>query len=611
MALRDIAVKFGVQVQGVEKITEVTRKTNAAIGALTSLGDQLGRLTRFTSLRYLARTMRDFVSNQIEAATALKYQAEKLGISTDELKKYRYVAERMKVPVNEMAVAMRFFNRAAGEVALGTKGTTKIFQQMGLSVKDAHGNIKPTDQLLFEFSDKLAAIPSQAVRTAFAMRALGRGGSALLPVLQHGSEALKKQFALYEAFTGGPSAKVIQLSDEIKGKLMLQQLGWKAIYSTLAAEVLPIVNKWLDKSNENIKRMVDLAQNTYGVATALRFLAVALPVAAMVLYTTKALLAGEATEKILGTMAMSGVVVTLAAVIGTLYLAFDQLYSTLSGADTSLGQLLDDTKGFGAAKQWVDDFKGALDGLVKAILGPDAQLGTLLEDAEFAFADALPTIVRVSVQALTGLAATIDTIITGLRMMLDLLKAADALSTKNAVAWALSKVLPKGAMRDEAAGIAGKAERDIKGDFQDIGATGAGWSKRIEAYQKVFHVAGEIPDAPKGYTRRLQARRDAERVEEARKTGVPLDMDVTHPKHKPYSSSAVVPAEVPAPSKVSNTVHSNTTNNIHVHTASTNATPREIADVVQKAVAKALADRDRAVFATTTTAQPDPLAQYP
>ena len=622
MALRDILVKFGVQVQGVEQITDVTRKTKEATGALTSLGARLGWLARFTALGYLARTVRDFVSSQIEAATALKYQAEKLGISTDELKKFQYVAARMKVPVNEMAVAMRFFNRAVGEVALGTRGTTKIFHQMGLSVKDAHGNIKPTDQLLFEFSDKLAAIPSQAVRTAFAMRALGRGGSALLPVLQHGSEALKKQFALYEAFTGGPSAKVIQLSDEIKGKLMLQQLGWKAIYSTISAEVLPIVNKWLDKSNQNIKVLVDLAQNTYGVATALRFLAVALPVAAMVLYTTKALLAGEATTKILGTMAMSGVVVTLAAVIGTLYLAFDQLYSTLSGADTSLGQLLDDTKGFGAAKQWVADFKGALDGLVKAILGPDAQLGTLLEDAEFAFADALPSIIRVSVKALTGLALTIDTIITGIRQMLALLRAADALSMKNAVAWGLSKVLPKGAMRDEAESKVSQAEKDIKG-VQDIGAIGGDWLKRVEAYQKVYNVAGEIPDAPKGYMRQLRARRDAEQVDEARKTGVPLDMDrdARNPAPKPHSSSAVVPAavpapskvpaEVPAPSKVSNTVHSNTTNNIHVHTASTNATPREIADVVQKAVAKALADRDRAVFATTTTAQPDPLAQYP
>jgi hypothetical protein len=221
---------------------------------------------------------------------------------------------------------------------------------------------------------------------------------------------------------------------------------------------------------------------------------------------------------------------------------------------------------------------------------------------------------------LTGLALTIDTIITGIRQLLALLRAADALSMKNAVAWGLSKVLPKGAMRDEAESKVSQAEKDIKG-VQDIGAIGGDWLKRVEAYQKVYNVAGEIPDAPKGYMRQLRARRDAEQVDEARKTGVPLDMDARNPAPKPHSSSAVVPAEVPAPSKVpaevpapskvSNTVHSNTTNNIHVHTASTNATPREIADVVQKAVAKALADRDRSVFATTTTAQPDPLAQYP
>jgi hypothetical protein len=604
MALRDILVRFGVQVQGAEQITNVTKKTKEATGALADLGARLGALAKFTTLGYIANSLRGFISSQIETATALKYQAEKLGISTDELKKYQYVAARMKVPVNEMAVAMRFFNRAAGEVALGTKGTTRVFQQMGLSVKDANGNIKPTDQLLFEFSDKLAAIPSQAVRTAFAMRALGRGGSALLPVLQHGSAALKKQFELYEAFTGGPSEKVIRISDEIKGKLMLQQLGWKAIYSTLAQEVLPIVNKWLDRSNQNIKRMVDLAENTYGVATALRFLAVALPIVAMGVLAAKALMAGQAMKQLFTTMAMSGAIAALAAVVGTLYLAFDMLYSTLEGADTSLGHLLDDTKGFGAARQWVEDFKAALNGVVVAFLGPDASLSTFLQDAEDTFAAALPDVISVSVKSLAVLVGVIDTIITGLRVLLKL-----------------------------AEGVVG-----VKGAFQGAWDVEGGWEQRQKALSRVYDVAGEIPSSSPEYIRNLRKKRSARAAQQTGEDnvrGISVEPGLGGSSQAgdtgPYSSNAKIGDNYAVPNiapraPVTNTTNTtnttnnapqapvtnttNTTNNVTIHVAGTSATPQDIQKAVTKAMADSQAD-NRASFASVVASTPDPLVSMP
>lgn len=76
---------------------------------------------------------------------------------------------------------------AAGQAAAGT---TTIFSQLGLSVKDSTGNLKDTQSVLLEVADKFAAMPDGVQKTADAMKLFGRSGKDLIPILDLGSAGI-------------------------------------------------------------------------------------------------------------------------------------------------------------------------------------------------------------------------------------------------------------------------------------------------------------------------------------------------------------------------------------------------------------------------------------
>ncbi len=419
MALRDLFIRLGIKIEGAEGLNAVAGKANAAVGALRGVSraaDAAGRATRSVGvgggflgqlasvatiygIMRLGRGISDFVRQQIDAAVRLDVMAEKLGVSARELKMYQFIADKSKISFVELTTAFRFFNRAAGEVGLGTKGTTKIFNQMGLSVRDAHGRMKPTEELLFEFSDRLAVIPDQATRTAYAMRALGRGGSALLPILQHGSAELRKQFALYKEFTGGPSERMIRASKEFNDQLALQKLGWKALASSVMETVLPTMLKWQDRALQNTRVMVDYVKHTTGVQTALMFLGGAGVIGALVVLTraikTAFALANFGPAAVL--------LLAIAAAVGYIYLAFDDFYALLHGKRSIIGDFIDSISGVGASAAWVKNLKVAFEAVTTAIFGAKGQNKSFAQEVIGFFASTIPAAVQYTLYALVGI----------------------------------------------------------------------------------------------------------------------------------------------------------------------------------------------------------------
>ena len=142
MALRDLFIRLGIKIEGAEGLNAVAGKANAAVGALRGVSraaDAAGRATRSVGvgggflgqlasvatiygIMRLGRGISDFVKQQIDAAVRLDVMAEKLGVSTDQLKMYQFIADKSKISFVELTTAFRFFNRAAGEVGQGAQG---------------------------------------------------------------------------------------------------------------------------------------------------------------------------------------------------------------------------------------------------------------------------------------------------------------------------------------------------------------------------------------------------------------------------------------------------------------------------------------------------------
>jgi hypothetical protein len=151
---------------------------------------------------FSAQMFTSWIKGAIDAADALNDLSERTGIATDSLSKLQYAAKLSDVSTEEFATNIAKFNRSIAETARGTGEAQKAFAAIGVSVKDANGNIKATDELLAEVADKFAQYEDGANKSALAMALFGRSGVSMITFLNNGREGLARMGGELERLGG-------------------------------------------------------------------------------------------------------------------------------------------------------------------------------------------------------------------------------------------------------------------------------------------------------------------------------------------------------------------------------------------------------------------------
>jgi rubrerythrin len=124
----------------------------------------------------------------MDSADSMAKASRSIGISTESLSALQYAAELSGVSANELNQSLLRLNKSAAD-------GNKAFDAMGISVRDAQGNLKATDTLLKEVSDKFSSYADGAEKSALAQEIFGRSGAQMISLLNEGSEGLSRMEA--------------------------------------------------------------------------------------------------------------------------------------------------------------------------------------------------------------------------------------------------------------------------------------------------------------------------------------------------------------------------------------------------------------------------------
>jgi hypothetical protein len=113
-----------------------------------------------------------------EQGVQLGKMAQSTGMAAKDLSALAFIAKEGEVDINQLNVALTRYARVLGD----TVGPTA-------NMKDE----------LFKLSDQFQNMPDGALKTEMAMAAFGRGGAALIPILNQGGEALRAYAAELDA----------------------------------------------------------------------------------------------------------------------------------------------------------------------------------------------------------------------------------------------------------------------------------------------------------------------------------------------------------------------------------------------------------------------------
>lgn len=131
------------------------------------------------------------VKSTIDAADALEETAQKIGVGVTELSRLKYAAEISGVSLDSLTTALKKLGANMDDVAAGGTGkAAEALERLGISVHDASGALKSSDQVLVEIAGKFEGMRDGATKTALAMALFGKSGSDLIPLLNEGSAGI-------------------------------------------------------------------------------------------------------------------------------------------------------------------------------------------------------------------------------------------------------------------------------------------------------------------------------------------------------------------------------------------------------------------------------------
>ena len=165
------------------------------------------------------------IANQATTAAAdLTDAADRIGVGTEALQQWRYVADEAGVPVQALEADLEKLNGVLGKFKIGI-GDAKLkpwFQELGISKSDLD-SISTADQLMLMLADRLGQITDRSKQVA-AARAFGIEAS--LPALRLGEQGVRDLLEASKELGVVLDAETVQKLDEAdrKAELAGQQL---------------------------------------------------------------------------------------------------------------------------------------------------------------------------------------------------------------------------------------------------------------------------------------------------------------------------------------------------------------------------------------------------
>lgn len=184
------------------------------------------------------------VKHSINTADSYSKLSQRLGIAVKDLGALAHMADLSGSSVESLAMGVQFLSRNMAEsLQSGTGAAAQAFKALGISVTDAKGNLRDSQDVLADLADRFANMPDGAQKTAAAMDLVGRGGAALIPLLNGGSAAMKDMQKEAEELGLVMSDDMAKASEEFNDNMDRVKAGLEGVFNIIAAQVVPSLAK--------------------------------------------------------------------------------------------------------------------------------------------------------------------------------------------------------------------------------------------------------------------------------------------------------------------------------------------------------------------------------
>ncbi len=249
--LDTVADKLGVELPdgiskftgGLGKIPASTAAAAAGIAAVVAAGIKL------------ERKLMDITKESAAAANELQALSSQSGVSAQDLQAFQYAEDFLDVSTDTLTDSLKDLTTKMSDAKDGNEEVIAMFDQLGVSVTDAGGNLRDSYDVFLDVIDGLGEMSNQAERDALAMGLINESAQKLNPLIEQGSGSLKKYAAEAENvgyILSNDQLKALTAVDEAQNRLLKSQ---EAVSKQISAEYAPYMSDALNQTRELIEKV--------------------------------------------------------------------------------------------------------------------------------------------------------------------------------------------------------------------------------------------------------------------------------------------------------------------------------------------------------------------
>lgn len=168
-------------------------------------------------------------------------------ISTTDLQKYSYALNFIDGDMGTLTKTMRKNTQIMGAARDGNKTYMKAYKRLGVSIKDANGQLRNGQDVYWDVIDALKKIENPTERDALAMQLLGKSGTEVNTIIDAGSEAFKGMGDEAERMGYVMGDQTVKKLGKFNDRLQQLKAGATGLKNAAALIALPFLDDLAEK----------------------------------------------------------------------------------------------------------------------------------------------------------------------------------------------------------------------------------------------------------------------------------------------------------------------------------------------------------------------------
>jgi hypothetical protein len=261
--------------------------------------------------------------------------SKRTGIAVEELSRLGFAAEQSGTDINSLEGGLRKMSKLMLDADRGLSTATKTMEALGITTKELSG--KSQTERFGIFADAIKDIKDPALKTALAMEVFGRGGTALIPMINEGAAGMRALAEESDALGATVTKTQSILGADLTDAFNRVKVSGEGFLRTLAEGLAPAVIKTADAIAYAVSGLRAFAPVIVFIGTAVTVAAVAMKAitAATWLYT-KAKVVAMSLSGPKGWAILAGSVLVAAAATVAITKAMDNSAAAIVKAESAV-----------------------------------------------------------------------------------------------------------------------------------------------------------------------------------------------------------------------------------------------------------------------------------